>query len=360
MNVSPRPYLTAALAGIGGEIKNHPEDFEVEEIPLYEPEGDGHHAYLWVEKCGVTGQQLISDLARHFDVPKRDIGAAGIKDKHALTRQWVSIPFFEVPTDDPAELIGEVSPRIKVLDAKLHRNKLRTGHLQGNRFRVVVRDLALPGEEALARAQAILAVLGAQGLPNYYGAQRFGIEGQTLALGVALLRGEKEAKNRVRRNRFMKRLAVSAVQSELFNRVLIARLEKGILSTALDGDVAQKTDTNGVFAIPADELAECQGRLERGEIVLTGPMPGPKMIAPERAAQEFEEGVFAASGFDLSLFEQQARLASGTRRPLLVDTGDLTVELETRDDQEVLVLGFSLPSGSYATVLLREIMKSDA
>src|SRR5690554_4797630 len=172
MNVSPRPYLTAQLAGIGGEIKSRPEDFEVEEIPLYEPCGDGHHAYLWVERCGVTGQQVISDIARHFGVPKRDVGAAGIKDKHALTRQWISIPFFEVETDNPADLIGPIGARIKVLDAQLHRNKLRTGHLAGNCFRVVVRDFRLPGAEALARAEAILAELGAHGLPNYYGDQR--------------------------------------------------------------------------------------------------------------------------------------------------------------------------------------------
>lgn len=360
MNVSPRPYLTAELPGIGGAIKCRPEDFEVEEIPLYTPEGEGHHAYLWVEKCGVSGQRLIADIARHFSVPKRDIGAAGVKDKRALTRQWVSIPFFEVETDDPAELIGPVNAQIEVLDAQLHRNKLRTGHLKGNRFRVVLRELELPGAEALARAQAILEVLGARGLPNYYGAQRFGIDGQTLALGVALLRGEREAKNRVRRNRFMKRMAVSAVQSELFNRVLIARLKQGMLDTVLDGDVAQKTDTNGVFAVPADELQECQGRLERGELALTGPMPGPKMIAPERAAKEFEARVFADSGFDLSLFDSQKRLASGTRRPLMVEAGELAVALETRDAQDVLVLEFSLPSGSYATVLLEEIMKSDS
>jgi len=360
MNVSPRPYLSAKLAGIGGEIKSRPEDFEVEEIPLYEPCGEGHHAYLWVEKSGVTGNQLVSDIARHFGVAKRDVGAAGIKDKHALTRQWISIPFYELETDDPSTLIGPINPRINVLDAQLHRNKLRTGHLAGNRFRVVLRDLALPGAEALARAEAILAALGAQGLPNYYGEQRFGIDGQTLALGVGLLRGEKDARDRVKRDRFIKRLAISAVQSELFNRVLIARLKQGMLATAMDGDVAQKTDTNGVFAIPTDELDACQQRLERGELVLTGPMLGAKMITPERDAKAFEDGIFAESGFDIGLFDTQKQLASGTRRPLLVNPGDLSASLETQDEQEVLVLQFSLPSGSYATVLLREIMKSDA
>lgn len=360
MNVSPRPYLSAHLAGVGGALKSCPEDFEVEEIPLYEPCGEGHHAYLWVEKCGLAGNQLVSDIARHFGVAKRDVGAAGVKDKHALTRQWISIPFYELNTDDPSTLIGRISPRINVLDARLHRNKLRTGHLSGNRFRVVLRDLALPGEKALARAEAILAELGARGLPNYYGEQRFGIDGQTLALGVGLLRGEKDAKARVKRDRFLKRLAISAVQSELFNRVLIARLKQGMLATVIDGDVAQKTDTNGVFVVPNDELDVCQQRLERGELVLTGPMVGAKMIRPERDAKAFEDRVFAESGFDIGLFDTQKKLASGTRRPLLVNLGAPSASLQTQDAQEVLVLQFSLPSGSYATVLLREIMKSDA
>lgn len=360
MNVSPRPYLTAQLPGTGGQIKSRPEDFEVEEKPLYEPSGEGPHVYLWVEKRGVTGQQAISDVARHFGVAKRDLGAAGIKDKNAVTRQWISVPFFEVAAEDPAELLGPINPRIKVLDARLHRNKLRTGHLEGNRFRVVIRELALPGPEALARAKAVVEVLSARGLPNYYGAQRFGIGGQTLALGVGLLQGDKDAKKRLKRNRFLKRLSVSAVQSELFNRVLIKRLKQDILTTAMDGDVAQKTDTNGTFAIPTDEVAKCQGRLERDEIVLTGPMVGPKMVAPEREAKDFEQRVFDESGFDIDLFERQKRLARGTRRPLVVDTGELSVELQTQDGEDTLVLGFSLPSGSYATVLLREIMKFEA
>jgi tRNA pseudouridine13 synthase len=361
MNVSPRPYLSADLPGVGGRIKSRIDDFEVEEIPLYEPSGEGPHVYLRVEKRGLTGQQAVAEIARHFGVAKRDMGTAGIKDKDAVTRQWISIPFFQVDVEDPAEMVGPIGEQIRVLDARLHRNKLRTGHLAGNRFRVVVRDLEVAGDEALKRARAVINVLAEQGLPNYYGSQRFGIDGQTLALGVAFLQGDRGAAKRLARNRFLKRLAVSAVQSELFNRVLSRRMEQGILATPMDGDVAQKTDSGGVFAIPAEELEECRGRLERGEIVLTGPMWGPKMKAPERKAKAFEERVYADSEFDVDLFASQKRLAQGTRRPLLVDagglSGELSVELEQRDGQDALVLGFSLPSGSYATVLLREIMK---
>ncbi len=357
MDVSPRPYLTAELPGTGGDIKCELDDFEVEEVPLYEASGEGQHAYLWVQKRGVSGQHMLGAIARHFGVRKRDIGAAGIKDKHALTRQWVSLPFHEIDADDPAELVGSIDEGIEVLDATLHRNKLRTGHLAGNRFRVVLRHLEVPAEQALERAQAVIDVLAAVGVPNYYGLQRFGHDGETLRLGVGLLENDPEAKKSIGRNRFLKRLSVSAVQSELFNRVLAARVERGLLDTVLDGDVVQKTDTGGVFVVPGDEHAECQGRFDRGEIALTGPMYGSKMIAPERDAEVFESSIYAASGFDVSLFEHQTRLASGTRRRLLVDPGEVSVAIEARGDAPVLVVGFFLPSGSYATVLLREITK---
>lgn len=359
MNVSQRPYLTAPIAGTGGDIKCQIDDFQVEEVPLYEANGEGQHAYVWVEKREVSGQQMLGKLARHFGVRKRDIGSAGIKDKYAVTRQWVSLPFHEIDTDDPAELVGPVDEGVEVLEATLHRNKLRTGHLSGNRFRIVVRNLDVPGEEALERARTVMSAIQETGLPNYYGLQRFGDGGETLRLGEGFLAGDEEIHKRLRRNHFLKRLSVSAVQSELFNRVLAARLERDILQTVLDGDVVKKTDTGGVFVVPTDEYEECQGRLDRDEIVITGPMYGAKMIAPERDGKAFEEEVYAASGFDVSLFDNQKRLASGTRRPLLVEVGEPSVELDQRDGQDVLVVGFFLPSGTYATVLLREIIKGD-
>lgn len=358
MKVSPRPYLTAELPGTGGQIKCEIDDFVVEEIPLYEAEGDGQHAYVWVEKRGVPGGKLVSILASHFGVKKRDIGTAGIKDKHAVTRQWVSLPFHEIEHDDPGDLVGPVVEGVEILEAKLHRNKLRTGHLEGNRFEVVVRDLDVPVDEARSRAQAVLDVLGAHGIPNYYGLQRFGNGGSTLELGVGYVKGDSDAKRRLKRNHFLRRLAVSAVQSELFNRVLAARIEREILWTLFDGDVVKKTDTGGVFVVPTDEFEETQARLDRGEIVTTGPLPGPRMIAPEREGKAFEDEVLGSAEVDDDDFERHKRLAPGARRPLLVDVGEPSVRVDTRDGQDALLIGFSLPSGTYATVLLREIIKS--
>ncbi|QDG49918.1 tRNA pseudouridine(13) synthase TruD [Persicimonas caeni] len=357
MKVTDRPYLTAGLPGIGGEIKCEIDDFEVEEVPLYEPGGDGQHAYVWLEKRGVPGGKLVSMLAAHFGVKKRDIGTAGIKDKHAVTRQWVSLPFHELEQDEPSDLVGPVVDGVEVLEARLHRNKLRTGHLEGNRFQVVVRNFDVPADEALERAQAVLEVLGAKGMPNYFGLQRFGNGGSTLELGVGYLKGDADAKRRLKRNHFLRRLSVSAVQSELFNRVLAARIDRELLWTLFDGDVVKKTDTGGVFVVPTDEFEETQARLDRGELVTTGPLPGPRMIAPERDGKVFEDEVLSSAEVDDRDFARHKKLAPGARRPLLVDVGEPSVRIETRDGQEVLVVGFFLPSGTYATVLLREITK---
>lgn len=360
MNVSDRLYLSDDLPGIGGQIKVDPIDFEVEEIPLYLPEGDGPHVYVWIEKRGITTQEAIERLARRFAATRRDVGSAGIKDKHALTRQWISMPLFQLNTQDPSQMLGPVDDALEVLQARLHRNKLRTGHLAGNRFRVNIRALACDGPTALERARAILERLTTRGMPNYYGDQRFGIDGQTLALGLGLLSGDDDARRRLRGNAFLTRLAVSAVQSELFNRVLTARMQRDLLGTILDGDVVQKTDTGGTFVTPTDELAHTQGRLERGELTLTGPMLGPKMIAAERDARTFEDEVIAASGFDPALLDSQKRLAQGTRRPLLVPLGDPQVRLASAGENDMIQLEFSLPSGSYATILLQEITRQPA
>jgi tRNA pseudouridine13 synthase len=357
MNVSPRPYLTEGLGGTGGQIKCKLDDFIVEEIPLYEASGEGQHAYLWVEKRDVAGGQLLSMLASHFGVSKRDIGSAGIKDKHAVSRQWISLPFHELDAQEPADLVGPVDEGVQVLEAALHKNKLRTGHLAGNRFRLVVRQLEVPVDDAVKRARAVLDLLDDKGLPNFYGLQRFGDRGGTLRLGIDFLEGDSETIRKLKRNRFLRRLSINAVQSELFNRVLGARIERELLWTILDGDVVKKTDTGGVFVVPTDEFDKSQARLDRAEIVTTGPMPGPKMITPEREGKAFEDEIIEQSGFNTSHFDRHKRLASGTRRPLLVDLGDSSVEGGTRDGEDVLEIGFSLPSGTYATVVLREVTK---
>jgi tRNA pseudouridine13 synthase len=342
--LAPLPRIAGDLPGTGGVIKKEPDDFEVEEIPAYEPDGDGEHLYLWIEKRGVPADELVRRVARAARVSPRDVGTAGLKDARAVTRQWVSVPA-------PAESsLSELDARdLRVLRVARHRNKLRTGHLQGNRFRILVRDV---GPDALARAEAIVARLEETGLPNFFGAQRFGRGGETVEIGWTLLRGERSAAlSRAPRGRrgFLKRLALSAAQAALFNDFLCRRMADGLLHDVVDGDVMQVAASGGPFI--AEELERERARLARREIVVTGPMFGPKMRGPRRAAADRELAVLEANCLAAEAFDGHGKILSGTRRAILIRP----VELAVAAVGEGLELRFELPSGSYATRLVAEI-----
>ncbi|MFU8805123.1 MAG: tRNA pseudouridine(13) synthase TruD, partial [Bradymonadaceae bacterium] len=257
---------------------------------------------------------------------------------------------------DPEELVGDLDENISILRAIRHENKLRTGHLRGNKFRLRMGDLEVDGEEALKRAQAIVERIESGGMPNYYGLQRFGRRGETLAMGWGLLRREKAVMGRVRRDRFLKRLALSAAQSDVFNRVLCRRIEEGLWGVVLEGDVLQKVDSGGIFVVGEDEVEESQRRLDEHEVVITGPMPGPKMRLPEGASGEYEAGILEEAGATGELFSGWGKILTGTRRALAVYPEFHGLKV-VDEDKEALELEFSLPSGSYATVLMREISK---
>jgi len=208
-----------------------PEDFRVDEIPAYLPSGSGAHLYLRVEKRGLTSREVARALAARLGVPERDVGIAGLKDRQAVTTQWLSLPVAADP--DPAHLGGE---GFRILEASRHQNKLRTGHTRGNRFSIAVRG----GD--LARASACALALGERGLANFFGAQRFGATGRNADVGRALLRGRLDDPEvrRSARDRFLRRLCISAWQSLLFNRWLEERLRDGLFASALRGDAMKK------------------------------------------------------------------------------------------------------------------------
>ncbi len=352
----PLPRLTADLPGCGGRLRVELIDFQVEEIPLYLPSGQGDHLYLWIEKVDVAAESLRRHVARAMGVSNRDIGMAGLKDRRAVTRQWLSVP------RSAEDRLGRVdTDRIRVLEAIPHRNKLRTGHLAGNRFVLRLRDVV---PDARARAEAKIAVLQANGVPNFFGSQRMGHGGSTLAAGWALTQGAQQM-TRVQTpdgtthvlhlgDRSLRRLAASALQGEVFNRTLAERMARGWFNRVLPGDVCQKPDTGGTFT--TDDPAREQARLERREVVITAPMWGPKMIRPNSEAAELEHNVLAAMGLTEAQFAVLGSLAEGTRRPIAIHPSEVTVADEV-DEQGVpsLVLSFILPAGSFATVFVHEI-----
>ncbi len=318
-----------------------PDSFVVEEIPAYAPSGQGDHLFVWIEKRDLTTHEAIRRLGHALAIAPRDIGHAGLKDRHATTRQWLSIPGAR------AEAVQELAIEgLRVLEARPHGNKLRVGHNHGNHFTITLEEVDATEGERLAVA---LAELARSGLPNHYGAQRFGVRGDNVATALGILRGEQ----RVRDHR-QHELLLSALQSAVFNQVLDRRLREGTVRQVLRGDVLKKTDTGGVF-FSDDEVAD-QARLVTGQVVITGPLPGNRSIAPPPGtpADLIEAEAAAAVGLTPALLASAGRDLPGARRPLLVPVtlGDPPC---APGDAGTLRLRFSLPSGSYATQVVKAL-----
>ena len=340
---APLPFVTADLPGSGGEVKASPEDFRVDEIPAYEPCGSGAHLWLLVEKRGRTTRDVVRELSRQLGVPERDAGVAGLKDRHAVTTQWLSFPATRDP--GPDGLAGE---GYRVLRATRHGNKLRTGHSRGNRFSIVVRG----GD--LAAARAVADALSWRGLPNFFGAQRFGVDGRNAALGRAILLGTPDPEaRRASRDRFLRRMTLSAWQSLLFNRWLAGRMADGLFARALQGDAMKKLDNGGVFTCEDPEAD--QPRVDRFEISPAGPMFGHKLRLTSGEAGAREARMLADDGVSEADLARGGGETEGTRRAARIQ---VAVALEPIDGG--YRASFDLPRGSYATVVTGELTKSGA
>jgi tRNA pseudouridine13 synthase len=254
-----------------------------------------------------------------------------------VTRQYLCLP---ARAGEPAIATFSL-PGVTVLRWARHRNKLKTGHLTGNRF-----ELALRGVTDRGALAAGLAELGARGVPNYYGEQRFGASGTNAERGKALLLAGGR-----HRDRFERKLLLSAYQSALFNRVLARRLAEGWVGRALRGDVLKKHETHGEFVCAEPEVD--QPRVDRFEISPTGPMYGPQMSRPEGVPADLEAAVLADEGLTLEAFAAGGDETQGTRRFLRVP---VTIEHTSAPDADRLT--FTLPKGSYATIVLRELLKT--
>ncbi len=333
----PRGGPAPAFAG---RYKMTPEDFAVDEIPAYEPSGQGDHVWLWVEKRGLSTMDLLHDLAAALDRDERSFGIAGLKDAQAVSRQWVSIEHV-----DPAACEGLQGGRFRVLTVKRHINKLRMGHLRGNRFAITLRGTS---PEDLSKAEQNLADMVRRGVPNYFGEQRFGKRGANLQKGLDVLHGDARSfAHKMPRRVFG--LVLSAVQSEVFNRVIISRL--ATLAQLLPGDLAFRHDNGSVFAV-TDATKE-QSRVDSLAVSPSGPMPGPEMLAPTGEPLRLEEQALAAMELSPQLFGRLPfGLCRGERRPLRVPVTDAVARLHDGGVQ----VEFALPRGAYATSVLRELL----
>jgi tRNA pseudouridine13 synthase len=404
MTTHELPYLTPGLPGIGGRIRERDEDFRVEEIPLYAACGEGTHTYFRVTKSGLPTPVAVARIARHMGVSAAQIGYAGLKDAHAVTTQMMSLEHA-----DAGRLAAYRDPRVRVEVVGRHGNKLRPGHLSGNRFTLRIRGV---DEAQLPAARAVLDVLERRGVPNYFGPQRFGARGDTADLGRALVRGdlrefvavllgrprdddppdckaardafdngfypraldrwprhyanERRALAAYRKkqdagravgavDKRMKRLYVSAFQSRIFNAVLVRRI--GTLDRVLEGDLAEKADTGGVFYVE-DAPAE-QPRADRFEISPTGPIPGYRSSLARGEPGEIEAAALATEDVTAEDFRRVGALkVKGTRRALRFRPAESDLSAGRDEHGEYVQVAFTATSGCYATVLLREIMKA--
>lgn len=330
-----------------GVIRRTPEDFVVEEIPAYTPAGRGEHLYITFRKRGLTTPDALRLLARALDVDPRAAGAAGMKDRHAVTTQTASFPV-PLARDAEAAAAAIAIDGIEILGAARHDNKLKPGHLIGNRFTIAVReiDAALAGE-VIAR----LAAIGRTGVPNAFGPQRFGRDGDNPARAFAWIAGQERGP----RDKREQRLLFSSLQSLLFNRVLDRRVAAGTWATVIPGDVAKKHDSGGLFTVPAEgpEFEDARARAEAGAVSATGPMFGCKMRRAEGEPGALEAEILAAAGLTAAHLEASRNHGEGTRRPLRLWVGEMDARVEPEGPGKVSVIArFVLPKGGYATTVL--------
>ena len=401
------PYLTGEFAGVGGVLKQRAEDFFVQEIPLYEPCGEGEHVYCEIQKVGLTTFDAIAAIARALGLSSRDIGYAGMKDARAVTRQ-----IFSIWGTTPEAVMAMRLPGISVQWAARHGNKLRLGHLAGNRFAIRIREV---DPIRVTTLRPVISLIEKRGMPNYFGEQRFGRRGDNDKLGAALIRDDNEGVLKLllgspnpalddphtvkarqafdardnaasmhawpRRSgterrvlaRLMKthrpsaavravdekvrRLWVSALQSRVFNDVVARRIDE--LDKLFDGDLAYKHENGACFTV--DSAVTEQARADTWEISPTGPLIGYRMSFPHGRELELEQAALAEMGLKPEDFRKAGKhKIKGARRPLRVRPSEIQLESGVDEHGAHITVAFTMPAGSYATMFLRELMKSEA
>lgn len=407
------PLGTGDRPGTGGVIKERPEDFLVEEQPLYEPCGDGEHLYLYIEKREQTTTDVIRRLAKMFHVRRSDIGYAGLKDKHAITRQHFSIHLPDRKNDE--KYLSRIAfTNFKLLWSARHTNKLRRGHLAGNRFMIRIRQVQ---PTAVIHAKRTLDHLVIHGVPNYIGDQRFGYRQNNQLLGAYYLRRQwqafldemlgkpgdqdpperHEARHAYERGDFaaaleqwprmfrhdrqaldalrqgkspeqavmaidglQREFVISSLQSAIFNQVLDRRIRDGLFDRLVSGDLAWKHDSRAVFAVdqPTADLENApEGRVAKHEVSPSGPMWGAGMSQPTGEPLQWERAALTAIGVDEADWMSDHQHAPGARRPMRIFIKDPEISGGLDEHGPYIRVAFELPRGSFATMVLREIMK---
>lgn len=340
----PGPALCA-------RIREVPADFQVEEVLPFGPDGAGQHVWLTVRKTGLNTQEVARRLARLAGVRERDVGYAGMKDRHAVTTQTFTLDLAGRPEPDWSVL---EDGQLQLLQVARHSRKLRRGALAGNHFALRLR--ALQGDPAVLAGR--LDLIRTHGFPNYFGEQRFGLAGGNLDRAAALLASRFRP-----RDRHLAGIYLSAARAALFNMVLATRVEAGTWNQVLPGELVMLAGSRSLFPARPEELMDLQARAAALDLHPTGPLCGRGGLQPQGEAADAERAAlvrwrgpepFATSGLDWAA-ALAAQGLEADRRPLRALAGELTWTAA----EDGGWLRFTLPAGSYATSLLDALLQSD-
>lgn len=325
-----------------GKLKSQPEDFIVKEDLGFELDGEGEHVMVRVEKTGCNTLFVAEQLAKFAKISARSVSYAGLKDRNAVTEQWfcLQMPGKETPDFSLWQLDG-----CRVIAITRQKRKLRIGTLKGNQFELTIRDISVP-EDVEARLQKVAE----QGIPNYFGEQRFGRDGQNLTQALRWANQEITVRERNKRSFYL-----SAARSAMFNHVASERIENQTINQVLLGDALQLTGRGSWFVATAEELPTLQARVASGELSITAPLPGDGELGTQEDALVFETNSLESYHSLMTLMKNER--VSSTRRAMIVKPQNFQWQWI---DQTTLKLNFFLNSGSFATSVVREIINQDS
>lgn len=317
-------------------FKQVPEDFQVNEYFAGEFSGEGEHIVLKIEKRGLTTEEVVKSLARLINKPTKLISYAGLKDRHALTTQWLSI---HAPGEEIEGVATLQAPGWRVLESTRHNKKLRPGFLTGNHFIMTLRDVS--NEEELSQR---IEQIKSTGVPNYFGEQRFGREGGNLARAQEVLVERRKVKDR-----FLKGMYFSAARSWLYNLILAKRVRELTWNVLLAGDVMQLSGSHSIFVIDTiDE--EVENRVKEHDLSPASPLPGKSKNMVKGLAHELINEVYTDWLPWVEGLSNQGLEEAWRANILHIDNFNYSIK------NQIAELSFTLPAGAYATAVLRELV----
>ncbi|MBT0727985.1 tRNA pseudouridine(13) synthase TruD [Rosenbergiella australiborealis] len=338
MEITPLHWLLGKPSATG-LIKQSTSDFRVIEDLGYTADHQGEHLLIRIRKTGCNTRFVADALAKFLKIPAREVSYAGMKDRHAVTEQTfcARLPGKEMPSFAAFELEG-----VEILEVARHQRKVRIGGLAGNYFQLVIRDIS----DAQSVEQR-LALISTQGVPNYFGEQRFGRDRHNLTLAEQWAAGEIRIKDRAKRS-----LLLSAIRSDIFNQVTSARIaEQSTLTTLWVGDCVQLTGRGSWFIVSDDEYDETVTRVRNGELRITAPLVGKGNPVVTGSAAEFEQQHIVSQQPFIDLLIREK--VDAARRAMLVCPQEMAW---TWIDEHTLQMNFWLPAGSFATSVVRELV----